>query len=166
MGGFPASDSVQFNKPRGSSTEEAPHSLQTRCYVTGFINTNPREPQAALRGRRHYCPHYRDVDAEAQKVEALTKGNRTQRREWKRCQASRRLQGRPETGHGTPRGPRLLPGSDPSAPESLGCCCSPLSLQGGYRRSVPPGGGGKSSHAAGSNGVSVIPDGKTHFSAA
>lgn len=109
MGGFPASDSVQFNKSRGSSTEEAPHSLQTRCYVRGFVNTNPREPQAALRGRRHYCPHYRDLDAEAQKVEALTKGNRTQRREWKRCQASQRLPGRPETGHGTPR----VPGSSP-----------------------------------------------------
>ena len=79
MGGFPASDSVQFNKPRGSSTEEALHSLQTRCYIRGFINTNPREPQAALRGRRHYCPHYRDVDAESQKVEALTKGNGTRR---------------------------------------------------------------------------------------
>lgn len=65
-----------------------------------------------------------------------------------------------------PRGPRLLPGSDPSAPESLRRCCSPLSLQGGYRPPMPPGGGGKSSRAAGSNGASAILDSKTHFSAA
>ena len=109
MGGFPASHSVQFNKPRGSSTEEALHSLQTRCYVRGFVNTSPREPQAALRGRCHHCPHYRGVDAESQKVKALAKGHGTRRRERKRCQASRRLRGRSEKGQGAPGGPGSSP---------------------------------------------------------
>ena len=165
MGGFPASDSVQFNKPRGSSTEEALHSLQTRCYVRGFINTNPREPQAALRvgaiivpitemwtlshRRSKHSPKGMEPDDRVEEMSGLTE-----------------TAGVPRERAWHPRGPRFLPGSDPSAPESLRCCCSPLSLQGGYRRSMPPGGGGKSSLAAGSNGASAILDSKMHFSAA
>lgn len=165
MGGLPASDSVQLNMPRGSGTEEAPRSLQTRCYVKGFMNVSPRKPQAALRGRLHHYPHYRDVDTEAQKVEALAKGNGTRRGSGRDVGPHRDCRGARERAW-QPQGPWLLPRSDPSAPESGCCCCSPLSLQGGYRRSVPRGVGGKSSHAAGSNGAPAILDGKRRFSAA
>ena len=149
-----------------AAAQRKPHAhCRQDATLRGFMNVSPRKPQAALRGRLHHYPHYRDVDTEAQKVEALTKGNGTGRGSGRDVRPHRDCRGARERAW-QPRGPWLLPGSDPSAPESGCCCCGPLSLQGGYRWSVPRGGCGKSSHAAGSNGAPAILDGKRRFSAA